>query len=233
VPLACVLAGIALSFATSAIDSATGYRLIPRGVTGSPAAAQTILSTVASAMVTLTSLTLSLTLVATSSRWACSRPRSRTRCWCCAVDDQRGAVPGVTILVANAFVLGCVVALILYVHAAGQSLRLSGLIDLVGDKLREQLDIWYPAEEDAAAVGGEHVILSAEPGSVFAIDERSLVAAAKRSECVLELVPAMGDFVPAGAPLFSVDARPDEAAVSEIVRLVALGPERTHDDDPA
>ncbi len=43
----------------------------------------------------------------------------------------------------------------------------------------------------------------------------------------------MGDFVPAGAPLFSVDARPDEAAVSEIVRLVALGPERTHDDDPA
>jgi len=76
VPLACVLAGIALSFATSAIDSATGYRLIPRGVTGSPAAAQTILSTDASAMVTLTSLTLSLTLVATSSR---CRGRGRAR----------------------------------------------------------------------------------------------------------------------------------------------------------
>jgi hypothetical protein len=44
------------------------------------------------------------------------------------------------VLVAFGLMMAGVVALILYVHHAGQSLRAVGLIDLVGDNLRRVLD---------------------------------------------------------------------------------------------
>ena len=63
VPLLCVLAGIVLALATTAIDRSFNYTLIPQTFTGSPDAAQSILNTIASSMVTLTSIVLTLTLV--------------------------------------------------------------------------------------------------------------------------------------------------------------------------
>lgn len=58
VPLLCVLASIALSFVTVAVDRRFGDRLIPSSITGTPDAASNILSTIATAMVTLTTLVL-------------------------------------------------------------------------------------------------------------------------------------------------------------------------------
>lgn len=49
-----VLGGVALSFGTIAVDRATDFNLVPQSLTGGPAAALQILSTVASSMVTLT-----------------------------------------------------------------------------------------------------------------------------------------------------------------------------------
>ena len=46
VPLLCVLAGVALSFATIAIDRATDYELVPQVLTGSASGAQGILRTI-------------------------------------------------------------------------------------------------------------------------------------------------------------------------------------------
>jgi uncharacterized membrane protein len=40
------------------------------------------------------------------------------------------------------------------------------------------------------------------------VDEPALVEAARRADCTLELVPMMGDFVVAGAPLFRVSGDP-------------------------
>src|ERR671916_256684 len=64
VPLLCVLGGIVLALGTTAVDRYFGYGLIPQSVTGNPNAAQTILNMIATSMVTLTSITLTLTLVA-------------------------------------------------------------------------------------------------------------------------------------------------------------------------
>lgn len=50
---------------------------------------------------------------------------------------------------------------------------------------------------------------------------------------MLELVPVMGDFVPAGAPLLRVNGDPSRLDTTRVVRLVELGEERTHEDDPA
>jgi uncharacterized membrane protein len=85
------------------------------------------------------------------------------------------------------------------------------------------------------------VIPAREPGSVVRVDRAGLVAAARRADCVLELVPVVGDFVPGGAPLFRVHRGPrwtgDVAGPSprlraeELARLVLVGPERVHAED--
>src|SRR5882757_3638133 len=64
VPLVCVVSGLGLAVALLAIDSASGHDLVAQSVTGSAASVQTILTAAATALVTLTSVVLSLTLVA-------------------------------------------------------------------------------------------------------------------------------------------------------------------------
>ena len=56
------------------------------------------------------------------------------------VNDKIGAVPGLSVLISYAQILGSVLALVLFVHHAGQDIRASGLIDLVGDRTRDQLE---------------------------------------------------------------------------------------------
>src|SRR3954454_4080269 len=63
VPVLCVLAGAALSFATIAIDRSFGYEALPTRLVGGPNAAAYILSTVAASMVSLTALVLTITMV--------------------------------------------------------------------------------------------------------------------------------------------------------------------------
>jgi uncharacterized membrane protein len=100
--------------------------------------------------------------------------------------------------------LSIIVGLILYLHHTGQKLRVGGLINLVGDELRNQIDDYYPAEMAEAASGpqDEEIVVGQEPGLVVKVEHEGLVATARRAGCVLEMVPMMGDFVPVGTPLF-------------------------------
>src|SRR3954470_16752367 len=63
IPLGCLLAGIALSFLTLAIDRAHDYELISQDVAGDATSSEIFLSTTAATILTLASLVLSLTLV--------------------------------------------------------------------------------------------------------------------------------------------------------------------------
>ena len=63
VPLLCVLAGVLIVLGTLWLDRRSGYTLVPQSVTGTPSDAQTTLSIFATAMASLTSLVLTLTLV--------------------------------------------------------------------------------------------------------------------------------------------------------------------------
>jgi uncharacterized membrane protein len=63
VPVLCVALGAVLSFATIALDRANDYQLIPRSLTGDPDAVLGILTTVATSMVSLTALVLTIVLV--------------------------------------------------------------------------------------------------------------------------------------------------------------------------
>jgi uncharacterized membrane protein len=255
IPLACLLAGAALSFVTTAIDSANGFDLLPRSLTGSSSGARQILSTIAQSTVQLTGLVLTLSLVVIQLAMGQFSPRivrsllnDRRSQWAIGIlvgtvaftilsirrVGEGGEVPGLTMLVAYLLGLASFAALLLYIHHIGQSMRVAGLIDLVGDDLRDELDNRYGEPlSDQAGEPAADVIPAQRPGVVCEVDREGLVELAAAADCRLRLVPMMGDFVPSGAPLIQVeggDGRLDRTAAA---RAVVLAGERTHTRDPA
>ncbi len=254
IPVLCVLVGAVLSFSSIAVDEATNYNLVPSSVTGGPDAALQILSTIAASMVSLAALVLTITMVVVQLAMGQFSPRIvqtflRDKPSQIAVGlfiatfvhamltlrEIRGSatVPGLSIGVAYVLVVISVVVLVLYIHHIGRSLRVSALIELVGSDTRALLDREYPVECDATPRSDVHVIVAPKSGVVTFVEHDRLVARAVEADCTLRLVPPLGAFVPAGAPLFRVDGHPDRIEPHDVVKLVRLGMERTLDQDVA
>ncbi len=92
----------------------------------------------------------------------------------------------------------------------------------------EEHAVWSPAPDGEATVV-EH---AGRSGAVLAFALPDLVAVAGRADVVIELVPQVGDFLAWGDPLFRVRSggRPVEAA--RLRACVAVGAERTTEQDP-
>src|SRR6478672_7367254 len=217
VPVLCVGAGVALSFATLWIDGQTGYTLIPQPLTGGPDASLSILSAVAASMVSLAALVLTITMVVVQLAMGQFSPRIvqpilkdrpsqfaigifvgtfafamlAMRDVLIGASNNAGQVPGLTVLVAFLLVVVSIAVLVLYVHHIGRSLRVSALIELVGTDTRRLLDTYYPevpAQNPARSRVGE--IPARRSGVLCHVDIDGLVAIAREADCVLEVVPA-------------------------------------------
>ncbi|MFL6067986.1 MAG: DUF2254 domain-containing protein [Gaiellaceae bacterium] len=254
IPSLGVLTGMVLSLVTVAIDRRNENGLLSQSIVGNAADAQSILTTIATAVVTLTSIVLTVTLVAVQLAMGQFSPRIVR-----ALLDDRGdqiaiavfgatftfavfslravdtgpgaAVPGVTVLTALALAAASAFALLAFVHHASQQLRVGALVDLVGDELRSQLDRRFPRESDVRE--DTSVLPSRRSGNLIHCDRDALVAEARRAGCTLELVPMMGDFVIRGAPLVRVQGDGARLDRERVRQLIALDSERTHTDDPA
>ena len=140
-------------------------------------------------------------------------------------------VPGVAITGAFALVVLSVATFVYYIHHISQSIRVATIIGRVSEETRAAIDRLYPvpARPEAAAVPAcrfNREVLSTGSGVVVDIEVDELVKEAARAGCVLQVVPAAGDFVPCGAPLLRVagDGDVDERRLCE---AVLLGLERT------
>jgi uncharacterized membrane protein len=149
--------------------------------------------------------------------------------------EQGGSVPGLAIVVAYVLVFVSIVVLVMYVHHIGQSLRVSALIELVGTDTRKVLDRLYPDKgtEAEPEPDGVRVVSASRSGVVIRISHDRLVDMATHAGCTLELVPALGEFVPAGAPLFRVHGTSDMLRDEQVAGGIVLGLERTLDQDAA
>jgi uncharacterized membrane protein len=259
VPLLCLVVGIVLSAVTIALDRRF-QGLVPQSLTGSPNSARQLLSTVASSMMTLITLVLTVTTVAVQLAMGQFSPRIvrallndrasqlshglflATFAYALMgirevenAAEGRDAVPGLTVTVAYALVMASIVTLVLYVNHASDALRVAGLIDLVGDELRANLDRLYPAPQESPTARDRGTVCARDPGVLVDWDSDGLVEVARRADCTLELVPARGDFVPGGAPLLRVHdgSGPLELSGRRLRKLVMLGSERTHGEDAA
>ena len=260
VPVLCVLAGAGISFATIALDRWFDYEAIPESLIGGPDAATAILSTVAASMVSLTALVLTITMVVVQLAMGQFSPRIVQRIlqdkpsqlaiglfvatFVHAIlalrevtnnGDGTGHVPGIAVLTAFVLVLVSIAVLVVYVHHIGQALRVSALIELVGKDTRALLDRIYPDKGAALEEepGAPRIIRARESGVVTGIGVEQLVEEAVRADCVLELVPALGEFVPADAPLFRVHGEPSGLDEDRLQEALILKLERTLDQDVA
>ncbi len=157
------------------------------------------------------------------------------------IDDS---VPYLTSVVGA---YGCVASLGIFlflIDHLGKALRPSGALRAVALLGRSVIEHAYPGElsepreapHDAAAVlDGEPslTVVSAADGMVLAFDVPGLVSLAERADCVIELVPQVGDFVAPGDPLFRVYRGRSAPPSSRLRDSVALGQERTLEQDPA
>ena len=255
VPALCVVAGVAVSVGTIALDRWLGPDAVPQVLVPGPDAALFIISTIATSMVTLAALVLTITMVVVQLAMGQFSPRivrtilqdttsqlaigvfvgtfAHAMLTMREVTFGEGAsVPAIAILTAYVLVIASIILLVYYVHHLGQSLRVAALIELVGDRMRELIDTVHgPPEDDAEGPAG--TIRAPRSGVVFHIDHERLVEAARDADAVIEMGPALGDFVPADAPLVRV-APPDALVDPDVVTgAVALGPERTMDQDLA
>lgn len=263
VPAACVAVAIGLAMLLTTIDQRLGQAGSPLVFTGGPEAARTLLSTITSSMITFTGLVFSITVVVlqlTSSQFS---PRvlrtflsdranqlalgvfTATFVYAMMVlrtvrSSFEGSpfVPQLATTVAVGLVLLSVGIFLYYIHHITNSIRAASIIAGIGRETRAELDRRYP--EDSGDPGPPRpastparTVPAPRPGVVVLVDERSLVRRAAEVGCVLALVPRVGDFVPAGAPLLEVLGRTDGSEDDRLVATIKFGRERTMEQDVA
>ena len=76
------------------------------------------------------------------------------------------------------------------------------------------------------------VVHQGNSGIVLAVNVPSLIAEAKRADCVVEFVPQVGDFVAIDDPLFYIYGNAGAVDDRRLRELVAFGTERTMEQDP-
>lgn len=252
----CVLAGVALSLGTILIDRKYDYKLVPTFLSGGPDAALEILGTVAASMVSLAALVLTITMVVVQLAMGQFSPRIVQRILQdkpsqlaigvfvgtfahalltlreIQTGEDGGVVPGLAVVVAFVLVLTSIVVLVWYVNHLGGALRVSALIELVGSDTRALLDEIYVKPANASR-DDARTICAPRSGVVTFIDYAALVKVAERDDCVLELHPALGEFVAANAPLFSIKGGDGCIDREAALRAITLGLERTLDQDVA
>src|SRR5690606_11746188 len=86
---------------------------------------------------------------------------------------------------------------------------------------------------EAVKKGVPLVVTNPHGGVVLAFDEAGLVTLATKLDCVIEMVPQVGNFVAPGDPLFRVYGSTANFLVQRLQDSVAIGAERTMEQDPA
>jgi uncharacterized membrane protein len=251
----CVLAGVAISIVTIGIDRWFAFEAVPRWMTGGPDAATAILETIAASMVSLAALVLTITMVVVQLAMGQFSPRivqtflqdrpsqfaiglfvaTFTHAMLTLREVQfedDGQVPGVAIVVAYVLVLTSIAMLVLYVHHIGRSLRVSALIELVGSDARELLERRYPHRIVNDPTPPD-VIVAPHSGVLVAADRAALLKLAAAGNCVLHVEPALGEFVPAGAPLVTIEGPTQTVDRHAVTSALRSGLERTLDEDLA
>ncbi|MFF3686279.1 DUF2254 domain-containing protein [Streptomyces sp. NPDC002187] len=155
---------------------------------------------------------------------------------------ESDSVPDLGVTLAGLAVAVSLLLLLVYLNRFTHNLRPVAIADLVGrmgekvlTRAAARIDSSEAADSTAPVPPGGPVthIRSVRGGAIQALNAAGLKAAAVRHDCVFVVAHPVGDFVPPGTVLIEVHggaSAPDPAKVSG---LVALGPERTIEQDPA
>jgi uncharacterized membrane protein len=94
--------------------------------------------------------------------------------------------------------------------------------------------VWDTPTNVALARKGKpsRIIATKRTGVVLAFDVAGLADLARHADCLIEFVPQVGDFVTSGGPLFRLYGGGEEITDHQLQNAVAIGAERTMEQDP-
>ncbi len=158
--------------------------------------------------------------------------------------DDPSFVPNLSVAVAVLLLLASVAMFINLIHKTAKALRVASVVSSIAREGGLVIDGLYP--QPATGPESEHepqgsadtaesfqAALHLERSGVLrSIDQPRLVRTATRAGAEVVLVPAVGDFVPAGTPLFYVFGGRKRLSHRSLRRSIALGDERTIEQDP-
>jgi len=158
---------------------------------------------------------------------------------------QPDAVPDISVSLAG---LGLTVGLLLFLLYFDRFLhrmRPVAVAALLASQGRRAFEAWMEeaARPDTAfvargswtpAAAPSFVLRATRSGTIQAVDTAGLTAFARRHSCLVVFRHSVGDFVPVGAVILEVHgATLPSAASQRLAGMVALGAERTIEQDPA
>ncbi|HEY6746954.1 MAG TPA: DUF2254 domain-containing protein [Mycobacteriales bacterium] len=155
---------------------------------------------------------------------------------------EQDSVPSIGVTLAGAAVGGSMLLLLVYLDRFAHGLRpvaVGAQVAAAGRAvlatMSEDPSVGRPVADGLAGWVGTPVraVRSDRAGTIQAIDHRGLVAAAARADCLLVLTHGVGDFVPHGAVLVEVHGAAGAPKDRQLRAMLALGRERTIDQDPA
>ncbi|HXZ48761.1 MAG TPA: DUF2254 domain-containing protein [Usitatibacter sp.] len=153
------------------------------------------------------------------------------------------SVHQIVVVVVAVLGIACMATFLFLIDYAARLLRPVSILSRVGEEGLKVIDAVYP--ETVGGLGGDTAAPWAAPGApartmshegsseiVLAVDLATLVAEARRRDGVIELAPQVGDFLAFGEPLFHLYGGAAAVPNRKLEAAVALGPERTLEQDP-
>ena len=170
-------------------------------------------------------------------------------------------VPQFQVFLAAVLGLTSLIAFIVLIDYSAKLLRPVSLVRRVGEQGLEVIESVYPDPTRGVAVPARkgtqefpsgrsrHAALRSQPamkrgspdriihhsgtsGIVLAVNLQRLVDVAERADSIIEFVPQIGDFIAVGEPLFYLYGNAGAIDDRKLLALVALGSERTMEQDP-
>jgi uncharacterized membrane protein len=164
---------------------------------------------------------------------------------------EQDDVPNLGVTVAGVAIGGSVLLLLIYLEHFAHGLRpvaVAAAVAAAGRGVVTTISSGRPGQKGAAEPGAaelgaaEPVLPAGRPllivhsrrrGAVQAVDDRGLVDAAVRDDCLIVLTCGVGDFVPSGTVVAEIYGPGRAPGRRRLAAMVALGRERTIDQDPA
>lgn len=153
-------------------------------------------------------------------------------------------VPLISGLLVGYGSLACVAIFIFLIDRLGKELRPVRILTSVGAEGDQVIRAMYPeriAEDTVALMPTEEIVLGealrevkhgGHPGVILAFDRQGILALAQRADCLIEIIPQVGDFVATDDPLFRIYQNNKSIDELSLSRSIAFGPERSLEQDP-
>ncbi|MCX4451295.1 DUF2254 domain-containing protein [Streptomyces sp. NBC_01789] len=257
VPLFGLVLGVALAEVAAAVDGASW---LPMSWDYSASTASSVLSSVVGAMIALLGFVVTIGVLVIQQATGTLSPRYM-RLWyrdrlqkavlatftgtfafayTLLRSIETNSVPNLGVTLAGVAVSVSLLLLLIYLNRFTHNLRPVAIADIVGRLGEQVLDRMAAHAGDTAAsdkvspAGSPVARIRSERGGVIqALDAAGLVSLAARHDCLFVLAASVGDFVPPRGAVVEIHGGAPTPDPRLVTGLLALGAERTIEQDPA